>query len=415
MVRSLVAASALFALGFTAPFGAAQEAPQSDVLQVEGIVAIVNDEPITFTDVRQRARMLLLSLGGAQPTQEQIQQLTSEALDQLIDEKLQLQEAAEYDVEISDTEIAESITSMAQQSNLTREALVDSLLRAGINPSSLEAQSRADIAWRRIMGGLYGSRIRISDGQISEQLRRLKTASTKEQYQLSEIFLYAPTPEDQTQALAAAASIKEQLVNGAPFEVAAQRFSSAPTAATGGSMGWVPIEDLDPTLANAVTTTAWPGLTDPIAVDNGVYVMAVLGKRDPAEQTSLVDLVRIAANDGSEASLQGAIDQISGCDTIDSVTEGNENLRATKLNDINVESLGPEGKFMVTNTEIGQPTDIFAQSGTLAVMYLCARKDNVDNLPSRDQVETRLYNEQLGMVAERSLRNLRREATIIRR
>jgi peptidyl-prolyl cis-trans isomerase SurA len=415
MVRSLVAASALFALGFVASHSVAQEAPQPDVLQVEGIVAIVNDEPITFTDVRQRARMLLLTLGGTQPTQEQIQQLTTEALDQLIDEKLQLQEASEYDVEISDAEIADSISSMAQQSGLTREALVSSLLSSGINPTSLEAQSRAEIAWRRIMSGLYGSRIRISDGQITEQLRRLKAAATKEQYQLSEIFLYAPTPEDKTQALAAATSIKEQLINGAPFEVAAQRFSSAPTAATGGSMGWVPLEDLDPLLANAVTSTPWPGLTEPVTVDNGIYVVAVISKREPAEQTSLVDLVRIAVNDGSEAELKAATEQITGCDNINTVIEGNDNLRASELSDVNVENLGPEGKTMVMNTEIDQATDIFAQAGTLAVMYVCNRKDNVDNLPSRDQVENRLYNEQLGMVAQRSLRNLRREATIIRR
>lgn len=415
MVRRFIAASALLAVGIATPHALAQDAAPAAVQQVEGIVAVVNDEPITFTDVRQRARMLILSLGGAQPTQEQIQQLTSEALDQLIDEKLQLQEAAEYDVKISDSEIADSISSMAQQSNITREALIETLLRSGISPTSLEEQSRAEIAWRRIMSGLYGSRIRISDNQITEQLTRLKSASSKEQYQISEIFLYAPNPEDKTEALAAASSIKDQLINGAPFEVAAQRFSSAPTAATGGDMGWVTVDDMDETVANAVTTTAWPGLTDPITVDNGIYLMSVRSKREPATQTSLVDLVRIAADDGSDATLQTAIDAISGCDTIDNVTEGNENLRASKLEDINVESLGPEGKSMVMNTDIGQPTDIFAQSGTLAVMYVCGRKDNVDNLPSRDQVENRLYNEQLGMVAQRSLRNLRREATIIRR
>jgi peptidyl-prolyl cis-trans isomerase SurA len=49
------------------------------------------------------------------------------------------------------------------------------------------------------------------------------------------------------------------------------------------------------------------------------------------------------------------------------------------------------------------------------VMNVCDRQDNVDALPDRDQIEDRLYSEQLGMVSERALRNLRREATIIRR
>lgn len=413
MIRGFLLAAAITALTTSATH--AQEAPQDGVQQVEGIVAIVNDEPITFSDVRQRAQLLLLSLGGAQPTQEQIQQITSQALEQLIDERLQLQEAAEYDVEISDEEIAGSIERMASESGLTRDSLVESLRRSGINPASLEAQSRADIAWQRIMGGLYGSRIRVSDNQISEQLRRLKAAAKKEQYQLAEIFLFAPTDADKPQALEAANSIKEQLVAGAPFQVAAQRFSSAPTAATGGDMGWVLLEDLDEQAASAVRATAYPGLTDPVTVEDGIYLYAVRAKREPAQQTSLVDITRVAVTNGSEVDLRAAIDQIDGCASIERVASEYETIRATPLSDINVESLGPEGKSMVLSTDIGSPTDIFAQAGTLAVMYVCDRRDNVDNVPSRDQIESRLYNEQLGMIAERSLRNLRREATIIRR
>ena len=101
--------------------------------------------------------MFLLSM-GSQPTQEQIQQLANQALEQLIDEKLQLQEAAEYEVEVTDTDIANSIEGIARQSGLSREDFLNQLLQAGISPKSLEDQTRADIAWRRIMGGLYGSR-----------------------------------------------------------------------------------------------------------------------------------------------------------------------------------------------------------------------------------------------------------------
>lgn len=389
--------------------------PASNVQQIEGIVAVVNDDPISFTDVRQRAQLLLLSLGGRQPTQEQIQQITTQALEQLIDEKLQLQEAAEYEVEVSENDVAASIDRLAQQSGLTRDALVQSLLQSGINPASLEDQTRADIAWRRIMGGLYGSRIRISDNQIQEQMKRLRADAKKEQFLTSEIFLYAPSAEDKEQALQAANSILEQLQQGAPFDVAAQRFSSAPTAATGGDMGWIVLDDFDDERKAALQAMQDPGLTPPVIVEDGIYLLNVRGKRDPSETTTVVDVTRITVNDRSEAALAAAVAQISGCDGIDSVVDADENLRAASLNDLNVDDLGPEGKSMVMTTEIGQATDIFAQSGTLAVMFVCDRKDNVEAMPSRDQIEDRLYSQQLGMISERSLRNLRREATIIRR
>src|SRR6056297_243612 len=104
MLRSITVASLIAMSGYL-PSVAQELAPAApEVQQIEGIIAVVNDEPISFTDVRQRAQLLLLSLGGRQPTQEQIQQITTQALEQLIDEKLQLQEAAEYEVEVSDAD-----------------------------------------------------------------------------------------------------------------------------------------------------------------------------------------------------------------------------------------------------------------------------------------------------------------------
>ena len=69
MVRQFIAAAVLAAL----PVGSiaiAQEASAPERLALEGVAAIVNDRPISYSDVRQRARLLLLSLGGQQPTQE---------------------------------------------------------------------------------------------------------------------------------------------------------------------------------------------------------------------------------------------------------------------------------------------------------------------------------------------------------
>lgn len=393
----------------------AQEQAAPEVQQIEGIIAVVNDDPISFSDVRQRARMLLLSLGGQQPTQEQVQRLTAQALNQLIDEKLQLQEAGEYEVEVSDEDIAGSIERLAQSSGMTRETLLNSFLQSGINPISLEDQTRADIAWRRIMGGLYGSRIRISDGQIQQQLSRLKASSAKEQYQVSEIFLYAPLETDKVEVMQAAESIIEQINAGASFEAVAQRFSSAPTAATGGDMGWVTIEDLDEEKRNAIAALSGPGLTPPIQVEDGVYIMQVRNKREPSQRATKVNLTRVTVGDGSEASLLAGIEKMSDCASIEAVVDADDNLNMAVLDDLNVDDLGPEGKSMVMSVEKGEHTDIFAQSGTLAVMFVCDRRDDVDALPSPEEIEDRLYSQQLGMVSERALRNLRREATIIRR
>jgi peptidyl-prolyl cis-trans isomerase SurA len=415
MVRKLVAAAMILALPFAGSASAQEAAAEDGSMTLEAIAAVVNDRPISFTDVRDRARMLLLSLGGQQPTQEQVQQITGQALEQLIDEHLQLEKASEFDLEISKEEIDGAVEGMAAQSGLTGAALKSQLLAAGIDPSSLEEQMRAELAWNRVMSGLYGSRIRISDNQVDDQIEQLRIAAKKTQYRVSEIFLFAPDPETRAQAEEAARSISEQLKAGADFRVAAQRLSSAPTAATGGDMGWVSTSDLSPELVPAIEAASGPGLLDPIVVDNGVYILFIQNKREPAEATTKVDLIRLVTQDATDENLRAAMERITSCDDVQTVANTTQGLRAQPLEDINIEELGPEGKSLVENAEIGKPTDIFAVSGGLGTMYVCRREEGAEALPSREDLKNSLKGRELNMISERELRDLRRDATIIYR
>lgn len=411
MLRVMFLSAVVAMAGMTAP----ARAQETDRQTLEGIAAVVNDRPISYSDVRQRARMLLLSIGAGQPTQEQIQQITGQALEQLIDEKLQLDRVAEYSVEVDPREIDAAIGDMAAQAGLTGPALRQQLVSAGVNPASLEDQMRADIAWNRLMNGLYGQRIRISDNQVDDQMERLRVASQKTQYRIGEIFLYAPDAETRVEAMTAAESIISQLNQGADFRVAAQRISSAPTAAAGGDMGWITLEDLADPLAEAVAKSTANGLLPPVETENGVYILLVSGKREPAEPVTRVDLKRLVVTDGSESALLEAIGRIETCNDVQSVANSRSNLRSQDIQDINVDELGPEGRGLVLETEVGKPTSIFAVSSGLAVLYVCRREDGAEALPSREDLRGSIKARELSMVSDRELRNARRNATIIYR
>nr|WP_300378432.1 peptidylprolyl isomerase [Henriciella sp.] len=411
MIRIAVSA---FALAFGAPALSSQAAAQQ-TQTIEGIITIVNDQPISYSDVRERASLLLLTLGAQRPSQEQIAQITDQALDELIDEKLQIQESAEYEIEVSEQEINAAVADMARQSGMDRETLLGVLRESGVDPQSLQEQMRAEIAWRQIMGGLYGSRIRISSNQIDERLKRLETNAQKTQYRLGEIFLYTANEQEKQQALNGAETILEQLRNGAPFEVAAQRFSSAPTSAAGGDMGYVSLADVDPDVAEAVRGMNEPGYSDPIEVENGVYIVAYRGKQDPSETVTVADLIRLSVENGSEDDLMAATAAADGCEDIQEIAGNDPNLTATDLSDVRLNDLGAEGRNMVESTEIGAATDVFAMGGSIGVMYVCSRDESGSSLPSRDEIEDQLFARQLNMISQRELRDLRREATIIHR
>lgn len=413
MLRVLILSAALATASASVPAPSHAQEPARTTL--EGIAAVVNDKPISYSDVRQRARLLLLTLGANQPSAEQVQQITGQALEQLIDERLQLDRVAEFNVQVDDREIEQSIGEMAGSAGMSGPDLRLQLTGAGINPVSLEDQMRADIAWNRLMNGLYGSRIRVSENQVEDQLNRLRTAMQKTQFRIGEIFLYAPDPASRQEALAASQSIIRQLEQGADFRVAAQRISSAPTSAAGGDMGWVTLEDLPQPIAEQVGATTGDGILQPIETDNGVYIIAVNGKREPAKPVTRVDLKRLVATDGSEAALLEAIGRIESCADVQTVANTRSNLRSQDLDDINVEEMGPEGRGLVLATEIDQSTDIFAIANGLAVMYVCRREDGAEALPSREDLRGSIRARELNMISDRELRNARRDATIIYR
>jgi peptidyl-prolyl cis-trans isomerase SurA len=415
MVRAVLMAALVAMSAPVAMAQAPEAAPDENRLQLEGIAAIVNDKPISYSDVRQRARLLMLTLGRQQPTAEQIQQITGQALEQLIDERLQLDRVAEFEVEVDRREIDAELANMASEGGLGADGLRQQLLSAGVNPVSLEEQIRAEIAWNRLMSGLYGSRIRVSDSQVDDQLERLRTASKKTQFRVGEIFLYAPDEDTKAEALKAADSIVQQLQNGADFRVAAQRISSAPTAATGGDMGWVTADDLAPGLSEAVAGAEVPSLLPPIAVESGVYILAVSAKREPSQPTTKVDLKRLVATDGKDETIREAMSRIQSCEDVQSVANSKSELRNQDLPEIDVEELGPEGRELVLATPVGGPTEVFAVGSGLAVMYVCKREDGAEALPSKEDLKNSIKSRELAMISERELRNSRRDATIIYR
>merc|ERR1711916_189342 len=141
MAMALIGTSAI---AQTAELSTPTETAEPDAQLLGGVAAVVNDEVISLSDVAQRARLLLITL-GVPASDENVQQVLSRALEDLIDERLQLQKAAEYDVEISPEEIDASVFDIAAQNGSTLEELYASLGQSGIGPETLQEQMRAEI------------------------------------------------------------------------------------------------------------------------------------------------------------------------------------------------------------------------------------------------------------------------------
>src|SRR5690606_4562198 len=142
-----------------------------------GVVATVNDQVISQSDVRNRMRMILLSFPG-QPDEQVLREAQQRAIDTLIEEKVQVQEFYKLvkDEKVSAEEIDEQIARLAQQNRMTPEQFTSNLVQAGISVQSLREQMEADIAWTSLIRGRYGRQVRVSEMRVDEMLDRIKSS-----------------------------------------------------------------------------------------------------------------------------------------------------------------------------------------------------------------------------------------------
>ncbi len=214
-------------------------APTASAQQVEGIAAVVNDQPITTLDVRDRMR-LIISSAGVQPTEEMLARIQDQAIRGLVDETLQLQQAAEFDLEVEEAEVDDAIADIATRSGATVQEVEDDLAASGIDINTLRQQVKAEIAWQILVSGRYRSRIRISDQQIETALDRYIQSASQPQYRLGEIFVEITPQGGEERAVGIIQTIYDQLRQGAPFQAVAQQFSDAASASAGGDTGYLP-------------------------------------------------------------------------------------------------------------------------------------------------------------------------------
>jgi peptidyl-prolyl cis-trans isomerase SurA len=392
----------------------------------ESVAAIVNDDIISTYDLAQRMRLLIVT-SGVQPTQENLPQFQREALVSLVDERLQLEELrrVEKDQKMTiiadDSDVKEELAGMAQQNNMKPEVFLSTLKAQGIQADTIYQQIRAQVSWQRWIRGRYGSRLRIGEDQIKATQARMEAASTKPQYQVSEVFIDANRVGGMPQASQGAQQLVAQMQQGAPFAAVARQFSSAATAASGGDAGWVSPGEM-PAEVDAALEQLRPGqLSAPIPVKDGVYIVYLRDKRAGAGAT-LVSLKQAAialpatatAGDIEAARVKLASLKLSvkGCDDLAAQSAKMPGVVAGDLGEAQISDLAPEFRTAAEGLKVGQLSDPIRTKVGLHLVAVCGKRSGTDGEMDHDQIENRLYGQQLSMISRRYMRDLRNSATI---
>lgn len=397
---------------------AAAPAPQFQL--ADGVLATVNDSVITGFDLRQRM-LLLIAQTQVQPTQENLPAIRQQALNLIIDERLQNQELDRYaDLKATDAEVEEELTAMASEVGATAEAYVQSLAQFGIRPSTLREQLRTQIGWQRLVGGRFQSRARVSQGAVQAALRQATEAALKKQYLIGEIYIESARVGGQQAALNGATQLVQQMVQGAPFQAVAQQFSAAPSATRGGDAGWVVEGTVQPALQQAMDQLSPGELSRPIPVEGGVYILYMRDKRD-GSTSSLAQIKQMMVElpaTATEAQVAAATQRLEAlrpqltCDNILTRATSEQGLLGTDLGEADPANLLPQFQQVARSGAVGSiSTPIRTQLG-VHLVAVCGRRAGGAEAPNAQQVENRLFGQNLATLGRRYMRDLRQDAAI---
>ncbi len=376
---SAVAALAAATLGLIAPVQAQN---------AEGVAAVVNDRPISTFDVRQRATMLLM-FANLQSTPELLQRARAQALRDLVDERLQLDEAAKFEITVTGDSIDRRMAEMASRGETSLPELVSQLASRGVSITTLRSQLEAEIAWSRLIAGMYGTRVRVSETEIQETQQRIAANAQRPQYEMSEIFLPASTPQEFAEMEQGAMRLLEQMQQRAPFPLVARQFSQAPSAAAGGDLGWISANELATEL-RPVAERLQPGQVSlPVRTSTGVYIIAMRNRREgvPAGASSLVSLRQITAPAARRSNLDRIRRRAAGCANLDDAVDDIQGASMIDLGQTIEADLSQDIRTRLEGVAIGGASQVVLNGEEANILVLCGRETGGSAIPDRTQIE----------------------------
>ena len=387
--------------------------------------AVVNGSVITGTDVDHRAALVASTANGALVGDE-LTRVRMQVLRNLIDETLQVQEAAAQEINITSEEVNQRYAQLAAQNFGNQPEAMDAyLLSLGSSPASLKRQIQGELAWQRLLRRNVAPFINVSEEEVNDLIKRLEESRGQEEFHIMEIYLPA-TAETQPAVIQNAQQIMEQLRGGSSFVAYARQFSESSTAATGGDLGFVRLETLPAEMATAARSMQPGQLTGPVQIPGGFVIMYLRDKRqvltaDPRDAILSLKQISIAFEPGvtqAEATRQvesfaAAVGGIRGCGDAERAAQ-TVGAEVVTNDQIRVRDLPEQLQGSMLELQVGQSTQPFGSlEDGVRVLLLCGRDDpQAADGPSFDVLMSRMEEERIQKRARRYLRDLRNDAYI---
>lgn len=250
------------------------------------IVAVVNTELVTAVEVGLRvgrAQAELRRQGGQPPSEEVLRQ---QALESLIDERVQVTYARESGSKVDDAELDRAVTNVAAQNQINVAQLRERLKAEGMDWNRFRANLRDQLLVERVREREVINRIRVTDGDVDRLLDEQRARSAGEvQLNLAQILVKLPEGASEADVAARRAVADAALARiraGEAFATVARAVSEDNNREAGGELGLRPAARLPDLFVEAVRDLPVGGVTaQPLRSAAGFHVLKVVDRQQP--------------------------------------------------------------------------------------------------------------------------------------
>jgi peptidyl-prolyl cis-trans isomerase SurA len=392
--------------------------------QAVRVVAKVNGDAITDFALKERITFAIKS-SGMQDSADLQQRLAPQILRQMIDERLQIQNAQALGVKASEEEINQRVAEIERGAGLQRGQFKQYLQQIGVPFDIASQQIEAGLSWAKIVRRKVRPQVDVSDAEIDDALARIRANAGKTESRVAEIFIPIDRVEQADEAKRSADRVVEQLRRGAAFPALAQQFSHGATAQQGGDLGWILPGSLDPALDAAIEKLPLRQASEPIRSPSGYHILLVIDRRQYAQsrpddvKLNLVQMTLALPINASPdevaratAEAQKAMAGVRSCNDlrnrerdIKGATSGTLTVQAGQL------AANREMYDQIPKLAPGGTAGPFRVAEGLQVVALCS-KEGASGLPTREVVGQQILLQKLEAASRRYMRDLRRTATI---
>ena len=398
---------------------------------LDGVAAIVNEGVVMRTQLAEETANIMRTAQAQGIPLPPADILREQVLERLIIKEIQLQRAERIGLSVSDQMLNNVISGIATENGVSFAEMPQHLAAQGVSYQDFRDGLRDEVTLEQLRRIDVGQRINVSRRELEQCLLDLETnVVANSQYSLSHILVPLPNAATAAQiedVRVAVEAIYERIQEGSDFREMAIQYSRGQTALQGGSLGWLPGEQVPSIFTDILAPMRKGDVSEPFRTTGAFHIIKVDDMKSAVERSTVDQVLtrHILVTPDEIIDDQTARQKVA--DALEQIRDGGDFGVIARLmsDDSSTAPLGgelgwtgpgtfvPEFEGVVNSLELGEISEPFESPFGWHIVQLLEKRvyDNTEDLKEQN-CEIRIRNGKLEDETQLWIRRLRDEAFV---